>query len=502
MHWLDWILLVLYALGVVSLGLWAGRRERNVEEYFLAGRSMPWVAVCVSILATAASALTFIGVPGAAFGGDFHYLQLGFGDLVGRVLIAWLLLSAYYRHKVATVYQLLGIRFGPGSRLAGTLFFITTRILASAVRLAGCAIAVSVFFNLSLRSAILLIALIALIYTVAGGIKAVIWTDALQFGLFVGGALLVLGHIWSHLPEGLSQFLEVGQAHGKFQIFRFNLDFNDPSSFLVGSLFGCFLTFAALGTDQDLVQRMLTCKKVKQSQKAIVLSGLLNFPLTLLFLSVGAALFAYYQAFPDSAVSDLAAQGRIDYIFPHFISTVLPAGLRGLLVAGLLAAAMSSLDSALNALASTVYVDLWEPYFRRGQWGAKGGVQLSRWLVVGFGILLALVAMGFGPRPSILWFGLRIMGYTYGALLGVFLLAVLTKGRGSDTGNVVAMLSSVAMVLFLTAELDAGLLSAVRTLLLSPLGISKVAWPWAVVFGTFWTFGLGALCPTRGRVKN
>ena len=503
---IDWIVLLLYGAIVVAIGIGAGRREKNTNDYFLGGRRMPWWAVMISIYATSLSALTFIGVPSVAYKGDYHYLQLGLGDLIGRVFVAVLLLTAYYNHNVSTVYEFLGKRFGPRSRDAGTAFFIVTRLLASGVRLAGCAIAIAVVFQLPTTVAVCLIASTALVYTFVGGIKAVIWTDVLQFVLFIGAALIAIGTIICALPSGWSDFIQIGQAHSKFKIIHFSfspesedywLNFANPQSFVAGLLFGCLSTFAALGTDQDLVQRMLTCKKVGESQKALLLTAILNFPISLLFLGVGTALFTYYNVFPSAAVSEFAKSQQMDKIFPYFIKTVLDPGLRGLLIAGLIAAAMSSLDSALNALASTTYIDVIQRYARE-MWNDDRAVKISRYLVFGFAVLLAVIAVFFCKTESILWLGFRIVGYTYGGLLGIFLLAVITSKRGDDGVNLLAMTSSVGVVTFLTAE-SVGPLATFRTMLLAPLNIDSIAWPWAILIGAFWTFGLGVLFPTKGR---
>ncbi|MFC1521738.1 sodium:solute symporter [Elusimicrobiota bacterium] len=499
MAFFDWIVLAVYAATVISLGLWAGRREKNTEDYFLAGRQMHWLMVCISLYATSASALTFIGVPGAAYGGDFHYLQLAFGDLVGRLLISFLFLTAYYKNRVTTVYELLGKRFGPRSRDSGTSFFILTRLFASGVRIAGCAIALSVVFNMPINIAIVIIATTAFIYTVSGGIKAVIWTDLLQFILFIGGASIALLTIWFALPEGFSQYLSIGSAHEKFRVFHFSWNLNQPNAFIAGTLFGCFTSFAAFGTDQDMVQRMLTCKNIKDSQRAMILTAFLNFPITLLFLSVGAGLFVFYSIFPDQAVTAYETASRNDFIFPHFIKTVLGPGLRGLLVAGLLAASMSSLDSALNALASTAYIDIYKNYFNKHASDATA-IKVSRIMVAAFALILGVIALLFSKTESILWLGFRIIGYTYGALLGIFILATATKKRGNDWGNVIAMVSSVFAVIFLTAN-SVGPLDGFRTGLFSLVGLTKIAWPWAIIIGTIWTFSVGALWPKPSRIK-
>ena len=497
---LDWIVILIYAGVVIAFGFFAGKKESTTEDFFLGGRKMPWVSVMISIYATSLSALTFIGVPGAAFEGDFVYLQLAIGDLVGRVLVSTLLLSVYYKSQVTTIYEFLGKRFGPRSRDAGTGFFMLTRLLASGVRLAGCAIALSVVFDIPLNSAIILIAVVAFIYTTLGGIKAVIWTDALQFFLLLSGAIVTLFFIWSAMPGGFSEFFQIGSEFGKFKVFHvsaspshseFFLNFNNPNALAAGLLFGCFTTFAVLGTDQDLVQRMLTCDHVKKGQRALLWTAALNFPITLLFLGVGAALFAYYKVAPDAAVDGFIAAHHTDYIFPHFIKTVLTPGLRGLLIAALLAAAMSSLDSALNALSSTFYIDIYKRYIRPDT-TEKHAVTISRYFVIIFAAVLAIVAMQCGKTESVLWLGFKIFGYTYGAMIGVFLIAVLTDRRGNDIANVVIMVTSVLVVLFLTAD-SIGPLQGMRSTILSPLGIEQVSWKWSIIIGSVWTFGIGVV---------
>ncbi len=516
---LDWFVLAIYALIVVAIGVYTGRKEKNTDDYFLGGRQMPWWAVMISIYATSLSALTFIGVPGAAYMEDFRYLQFALGDLVGRVIISFLLLTAYYKQRVTTVYQLLGERFGPRSQDAGTLFFLVTRLLASGVRLAGCAIALAVVFQINFNVAIALIAFVALVYTMAGGIKAVIWTDTMQFILFMLAAGIALFTVITALPNGFSDFIQIGNEGNKFKIFHFSfkssdpdywLSLSNPKSLLAGSLFGCFSVVAALGTDQDLVQRMLTCKKVGESQRALLVTAILNFPITLLFLSVGSALFIYYQTFPDPQVLNYVQANEADKIFPHFILTVLAPGVRGLLVAGLLAAAMSSLDSALNALASTAYIDIYKRYFR-SDCDDKKAVQISRNFVVLFAVILALIAMSFGKTDSILWLGFKVVGYTYGALLGIFMLAVLAPpNKGNDKMNFVAMVSSIFVVIFLTnANLPMGLeqvreylfivllkMFSFGTLSLQEIrefATKPIAWPWSIVIGSCWTFGFAYL---------
>ena len=292
--------------------------------------------------------------------------------------------------------------------------------------------------------------------------------------------------------------------HNKFKVIHFSkipgtedywLNFANPKSFVAGLLFGCVSTLAALGTDQDLVQRMLTCNKVGDSQKALLLTAVLNLPMTLLFLGVGTALFVYYTVFPDAHISLLADSKLTDQIFPYFIKTVMAPGLRGLLIAGLIAASMSSLDSALNALGSTAYVDIIKRYSRPKR-SESDAVRISRMLVAGFAGLLAVIAIIFCNTESILWLGFRITGYTYGGLLGIFLLGIATTRRGNDRINLLAMATSVGVVIFLTTE-SVGRLAGFRSLLLGPLYVERLAWPWAIVVGTVWTFSMGAIFRTK-----
>ena len=324
------------------------------------------------------------------------------------------LVPEFYRLRVPTIYAYLGRRIGPWSQTAGAVVFIISRCLASAVRLAGCAIAVSVFFDVALVEAIVLIAAVAAVYVLSGGLRAVIWTDMLQLALFVSGALAAIVFVALALPGGFGDIVSTGASANKFQAFNFDFDIADPATFWTGNIFAFVLGLATGGADQDIAQRALACHDARQARRALIAAGFADLISTLLFLTVGVAVFAYYQAFPDAAVTALAADSRYDYVFPHFIRNELPAGLRGILVAALLAAAMSSLDSALSGLASSAYFDLGQ----RQQTRDTVGLFWPRAFVVIFAIVLAVIAVGFGSQPSILWFGLQIMGYTYGGLSG------------------------------------------------------------------------------------
>jgi SSS family transporter len=471
---LDFLLLLGYALIVALIGWRAARnRPQDTGEFLLASRSIGWLPVALSIVATAASALTFIGVPGAGFQGNLGYVQFGLGSLVARCLVAALLLPAFYAGRVTTVYELLGQRFGPLSHASGTLFFLVTRLLASSVRLLGVGIAISVVLQVPLPAAVSGIALLAVLYTTLGGIRAVIWTDVVQFGLLVGAPLVALWVIVGALPGGLGQLWDLGQEAGKFQVFDWSFDPTNANAFPAAFLGGLCLSLAAFGTDHDLVQRMLTCRSLRGSQRAIILTGIFDFPMSFLFLGLGVALFVFYQVFPAPEVAALVAEGKPDYVFPHFIVAALPAGLRGLLLAALLAAAMSSLDSAMTALSSSAVVDLYRPLLRAGETNPRQELWISRFLVIGFALALVTLALAFKRSENILWVGLKIGTFTYGSLLGVFLTAV-TGRRGTDWGNLVAMFSGLMVVALLYAY-------------------SPLAWEWFIVAGTLWTWGVGSL---------
>lgn len=467
---LDWLIIAGYGAIVLLLGISVSKRTESETDYFLAGRQEGWASVAASTWATKLSALTFIGVPGAAMAGNFAYVQLWFGSFLAAYLVAAFFIPEFYRLRVSTVYEYLGLRIGAATRTSGTLVFIASRCLASAVRLAGCAVAISVFFDMALVNAILLIAGIAAAYVLTGGLRAVIWTDALQLALFLLGALVALFFVASSLPGGFPEIVEIGSADDKFRIFDFTFDVTNASTFWTGNLFALVLGLATGGADQDIAQRALACPNARKARVAVITAGAADLVSTFLFLSAGVAVFAYYQAHPEGAVTALMAENRYDYVFPHFIRHELPAGLRGLLIVGLLAAAMSSLDSALSGLASSAYFDLGFKRF----FGSQGLLSGPRILVVAFAVVLALIAIGFGSQPSILWFGLKIMGYTYGGLLGLFLVALFLSRYADDGSCAFAVFSSIVVVLIVT-NWGVG------------FGFEPVAWPWAVIVGTTWT---------------
>jgi len=471
---LDYLVLIIYFAAIASIGLLAGRKEKSTDDFFLGGRAMPWWAVTFSILATEVSAVTFIGTPGDAYRGNYTYLQFAIGSLLGRILIAFLLLPAFYRGRVTSIYQFLSQRFGEKSRRTAVIFFFFSQLLAAGVRLLLISLVLSVVSGYPLGAIIAFVAAVALLYTLIGGIKAVIWTDFFQFFIFMGGAWLAIYFILDAVPGGWTGLRELVPAE-KFRVFDFGLSLTAPAVFLIAFLNGCVQTFAALGTDQAMTQRMLTCRNLKQGRWSLILTGIIDFPIVITYLLIGTGLWALYEVVGPT----VPAAADPDLIFPHYIMTVLPPGVRGLLIASIFAAAMSSLDSSINALASSAVMDIYRPFIRPGR-SEKHYLAASRVFVGVFCVLLIGAALALEQIPGgKLWLGFKVTGFTYGAMLGIFLLGVLTRGS-NDRMNIWAMVTSPLVLVALTLSEK----------FLFP-GTTLLAWSWYVVVGTGWTFFWG-----------
>ena len=296
---LDHLVLAGYFAAILAIGWWFGREERSTDDFFLGGRKQHWLVVALSILATELSALTFVGVPADSYRGDWTYLQMYAGALLGRILIAYLLLPAFYGSSVTTVYQYLGERFGPATRTTASLLFFVSRLLGSGIRLLAASLAISVVFGWDLNSVILGAAAVAVAYTAVGGIKAIIWTDAFQTLVFLGGAVVVVVFLLGHLPGGPQEALALARDQGKLQVFHFQGSWNGDKLFWVLMIHATLQNMAALGTDQDLTQRMLTCPDLKRGQRSLLVNAVIGLPTVCLFLLIGSLLYLYYQANPD-----------------------------------------------------------------------------------------------------------------------------------------------------------------------------------------------------------
>ncbi len=467
----DLFIIAVYLAGITLFGLRFRKRQRSLRDYFLADRNIPWWAIALSIVAAETSTLTIISIPGLAYDTNLAFLQVVLGYLLGRVIISFVLLPHYFRGELYTAYELIQRRFGSGLRSLTAGLFLITRAAAEGVRVYAVSIVVALALGTGEITSIAIITALTLVYTFEGGLAAVIWTDVVQTVIYVGGTALGLYTILHALPGGWSTTQTVGD---KLRVFDFSFDFWRPYTFWAGLIGGAFLTTASHGTDQLIVQRLLAARNQRQSVTALLSSGIVILFQFALFLILGVVLFAYY------GVSS-ASFGGADRIYPRFIVTRMPHGISGLLIAAILAAAMSNLSAALNSLSSTSIVDF---YLKR--WPGTDEdhrLKVSRfatliWALVLFGLaVLALHRVG-----RVIEVGLQIASVAYGALLGVFMLGVLTK-TANQKG------AMVGMVCGFVAEL--GLL---RT---------RVPWTWYVMIGSLVTFAVGyAVSAVVGPVKE
>lgn len=442
---IDYLVVILYLVCVTALGILAAGRQRSTSDYFLGGHRIPWWAVLFSVVATETSTLTFISIPAVAYGGTLTFLQITFGYILGRILVGFLFLPRYFQGQLATAYQFLGDRFGGSMRRITSTTFMVTRLLADGVRLFAAAIPVAILFRLAgvhipdlqiYIMAILIISVITLVYTFLGGIRAVVWMDVTQMTVYLGGALLAVAVIWTRLPEGLSSSLTSLEAAGKLKLiyWGFDLNFKDflaqPYTLLTALLGGGVFSIASHGTDHLIVQRLLSTRNLRSAQKALIGSGLVVFLQFALFLGIGLLLFVFYQGATPAQLG-LATP---DEVFAKFIVEQLPAGISGLIFAAILAAAMSTLSSSINSLASATTLDIYKPIWGKHN-SPRKDMQISRLITMLWGLILTGSAFTFAllqlhagkERPAVVELGLAIASYTYGGLLGAFALGMLSK---------------------------------------------------------------------------
>jgi len=460
---LDFAIIALYLAGITLFGLRFRKKQRTLRDYFLAGREIPWWAIGLSIVAAETSTLTIISIPGLAYDTNFTFLQVIMGYVVGRAVISFVLLPQYFRGDLFTAYELIERRFGRGLRSLTAGLFLLTRAAAEGVRVYAVSIVVSIALGTGEVASIAIITALTLIYTFEGGLAAVIWTDVVQTAIYVGGTLVGLVTILHLVPGGWSAIHAAAASAGKLQVFDFRHSFLIPYTFWAGLIGGTFFTTASHGTDQLIVQRLLAARGEKQSVTALLSSGIAILFQFALFLTVGVMLWAYYRV-PS------ATFGRPDRIYPTFIVTRMPHGISGLLIAAILAAAMSNLSAALNSLSSSAIMDFYARF--RPHADEKTKMRLSRfatlaWALVLFG--LAIIALHKVGR--VVEVGLQIASVAYGALLGVFLLGVLTR-RANQTGAMIGMACGFAIDLYLW------------------LG-TRIPWTWWVMTGSCVTFAVG-----------
>jgi SSS family transporter len=459
----DLAIVAAYLLGITLFGLRFRKQHRSLKDYFLADRNIPWWAIALSIVAAETSTLTIISIPGLAYDTNLTFLQVVMGYVVGRLIISLILLPQYFRGELYTAYQLIERRFGPLLRSLTAGLFLLTRAAAEGVRVYAVSIVVAIALGTGEIASIAIITALTLVYTFEGGLAAVIWTDVVQTAIYVGGTLVGVFTILHLVPGGWTHIHALAAQAGKLQVFDFSWTLTRPYTFWAGLIGGAFLTTASHGTDQLIVQRLLAARNQKQSVAALLTSGLAIFFQFSLFLIVGTLLWGVYQL-PS------ATFGKADYIYPTFIVKQMPHGIAGLLIAAILAAAMSNLSAALNSLSSSSVLDLYLRWRPRSE--DRVQMRISRfatvvWALVLFGLaVLALHRVG-----RVIEVGLQIASVAYGALLGVFLLGVLTR-RVGQRAAAIGMLLGLATNVYLWFH-------------------GSVAWTWYVLIGSATTFAAG-----------
>lgn len=486
---LDWIIVGAYVLGTTLVGHHLKGRQHTTRDFFLGGRNLPWYAVTASTIATTISAVTFIGVPALVFAadGNFLYLQLAIGGIIARILVARFLVPLYYEKEFYSPYEYMADRLGPVvGRITAGMFFLGG-ILGQGVRVYATALVLELITGWSLSGSIVLIAVFAVLWTWLGGIAAVIWTDFVQFFILLAGGLAALVFIGQALPGEWSTLIEAGRDADKFRVFDFSPDPRLAFTFWAAVIAMPFQNVAIYGTDHLFVQRLLCCRNQKEAQKAVLWSTLGEL-VPLLMLFVGAGLFAFYQFHPlPEALAPLVA-ARGDRIFPAFIISEIPAGLRGLMIAGILSAAISSLDSILAALSQISLTMFYKPFLRPHASEAHL-LRVSRMLVIFWGAVLGLMAWQFSAsKLDLVTLAFSMTTYTWGPMLGLFLLSMVTRTwRVAGIGK--SVLTSVFVVLVINKP--AILNPIFGTEFEAPL----LAWPWLFPVGTLCCFTLAL----RGR---
>ncbi|MEP6507453.1 MAG: sodium:solute symporter [Gemmatimonadales bacterium] len=482
---LDFFVLITYLAGTTALGLWIGRKQKSANDYFIAERSIPWWAVMFSVVASETSALTFISIPGLAYVGNLGFLQVVAGYIIGRFVVAFVLLPRYYRGDLVTAYALLEQRFGLATRRFTSIVFMVTRAVADSVRVFATAIPIALILEGTMPreyvkpAAILLLGVLTIIYTYKGGIKAVVWTELLQASVYVVGgisAVILIGH---GVDGGWSHIIDVASASGKLKAIDTYMGFNRPHTLFAGLLGGAFLSMASHGADQLIVQRLLTARSLRDAQKAIIGSGFVVFIQFTLFLFVGVGLFVLFGGKPFAAP---------DSIFPTFILQYMPPGLVGLILAAILAATMSTHSGAINSLAAATTHDIYLPLSKRGTDDAAT-LRFGKLSALAWGVVLTGGALLYKEQGTpVVVVALSIASFTYGALLGGFFLGILWT-RAIQRDAILGM--SVAIVVMSFIVFAKQLLPVFPSMSGLLTDFSKIAWPWYVLIGTTITMLVG-----------
>ncbi len=499
MQTLDLVIIFGYLIGITAFGIWYAGKQETTEDYFVGDRSVPWWAIAMSIVATETSTITFISVPGIAFakGGNFQFLQLVFGYILGRIVISLLFIPMYFKGELQTVYQLLGERFGGKVKILASGLFVVMRNIADGIRLLLTAIVLAAVYTafqpetdptVVIVGSIVLLGLVMIIFTFYGGIEAVIWIEVVQFVIYIGGAIAAVVVLFNSIDGGISGAIEIGQQYDKFSVFDFTFDITKTFTFWGGVLGGCFLTMSTHGTDQFLVQRYLCTNKPSSAITALMTSGAVVLGQFIGFLFIGVLLFAFYQPYNDQlyysvadacaklypeqatrCLSDTVYANSVtltypltggDKVFPDFITQKMPTGLSGLVVAAIFAAALSS---SLNSIAATAVNDIYKPFAR--DTSDKHLMRVAGILTVVVGIVQIAIATSLKDAgSSALGMALSVASLINGPILGVFLVGAFLK-KAKEIHALIGMLASIGVMLYI-------------------LFGTQIAWPWYALIGS------------------
>jgi SSS family transporter len=461
---LDLLILVAYVVGVVALGMWVGRGAKSAAEYAVGDRSQAWWLILCSIIATETSSVTFLSIPGFAYDRDLTWLQIAIGFMIGRFVVAQILLPAYFRGSLFTAYEVLNQRFGGAAQRGASILFLVARTLADGLRLYLPAIVLEEMTGFSITAAVILLGIATILYTYFGGMRAVLWTDFAQFGVYLAGAAIAIGVLLMRVPGGFGAILERAGAAGKLRIIDPSFDLSQPYTLWAGLIGGIFITLGSHGVDQMMVQRYLSARSLTDARRALRTSGVVVVLQFALFLFIGLGLWTFYQDHPPAQAFD-----RADRVFARFIVQELPTGLVGVLLGAIYAAAMGS---SLNACATTAARDIWRP-LAGATATPERELRLIRVLTAVFGALQ--IAVGIGGQHltvSVVSAVLGVAAFTAGIVLGLFFLGLWTEvGERAALAGLVIGLAGMLAIFFGT----------------------KLAWPWYALAGSMLTFAAGSL---------
>lgn len=474
---LDYAIIIFYLIGITAFGKIIGGKQKTVKDYFIGSKEVPWWVISFSIVAAETSTLTFISIPGLAYLTNLNFLQLTFGYLIGRIIVAQFFLPAYYKGELSTAYSYLQKRFGNKTRSMASVTFLFTRTAADGVRLFATAIPLYLMLDISPMIAIIIIAIVALLYTFTGGLKGVIWVDAIQMFIYIGGAILASIYLINNIPENIGEVLSSTEISSKLSVFNLGFEkgfagfFSQPYTLLSGLIGGAFLSMSSHGTDQLIVQRLLAAKSLNESKKALITTGVIIIFQFALFLFVGVLLYAYYG--PLNIKSD--------EIFSKFIIEVLPSGVKGIIIAGLFAAALSTLAGSITSLSSSVMLDLYLPF--KKSIDEKKNLLYSKLLTIFWAVMLIFSAFIFmESSKAVVEVALSIASFTYGGLLGTFLLGLSNK-KIQQNHAIAGFISAIVIMSFVII-------------------FKVVAWTWFILIGVCVTLLVGNMLEKLTRKRN